>query len=186
MGRRRPIRRSYAEAWDIVLKNQGLVRHLAKKFHSTETEDLISHGNLAMFRAAQLFNKSKGRFSTYAGKAVCSRLSRYMMGDRNLIHVPEKSVYEARKGLNYLASMAHSPIYLDSTYEFIEQKQEQKRDIPTQVLSERYRRIISCRYGLNQAHHTMQETAVIFGISKARVGQIVKKSIEKMRSTLVS
>lgn len=49
-------------------------------------------------------------------------------------------------------------------------------------LSERYRRVLELRYGLNGEHeHTLEEIGQEFHITRQRVRQIVVVSLQKLR-----
>lgn len=64
---------------DIILRNQGLVISIAKKFKDFgELDDIISEGNLALIRATKSFDESKGyKFSTFASKCIRNQIITY-------------------------------------------------------------------------------------------------------------
>ena len=55
---------------------QGLVHSVARKFDTTSTtdlEDLVQEGNIALMRAIELFDPERGAaFSTYAYRAIAN------------------------------------------------------------------------------------------------------------------
>lgn len=50
----------------------GLVKKIANKYKNPvlEFDDLVGYGMIGLVRASQLFDSSKGKFSTYAGKWI--------------------------------------------------------------------------------------------------------------------
>lgn len=84
---------------DIVMRNQGLVQKIANKYlpyvsqTSLTYDDLVSSGNLGMFRAIEKFDPSKGyQLSTYATSWINQRISRNISDEGRMIRVPVHQV----------------------------------------------------------------------------------------------
>lgn len=59
-----------------------------------------------------------------------------------------------------------------------------KDNIDDTVLKERYRQIITYRWGLkDNTSHTLEETGKMFGITRERVRQIVAKTVEIIKQS---
>lgn len=89
---------------DIVLKNQALVKKIAHKYlwQTNNTcltyDDLVSSGNIGMFRAIEKFDPSKGyQFSTYATNWIEQRISRDISNEGRMIRIPVHQVEDILK-----------------------------------------------------------------------------------------
>ena len=82
--RRLPSVRSDVEAWGLVVENDRLVWWaIGRWFRSlteTERDDAYGYGIEGLFRAAQLWEPRRGRFSTYATAWIRQKIERGMMG----------------------------------------------------------------------------------------------------------
>jgi RNA polymerase sigma factor (sigma-70 family) len=71
-----------AEAWALVLENQGLVRSVIARFlrgparQGFEFDELLTAAQLGAFRAAKTWDASKGRLSTWLVPAIRNALLR--------------------------------------------------------------------------------------------------------------
>ena len=76
---------------ELVEANLRLVVGVAKRFrgHGMDLDDLIQIGNIALMAAARNFNPSRGRFSTYALRAIEQALSRATAEQGGFGHIPE-------------------------------------------------------------------------------------------------
>lgn len=58
----------------VLHSNLSLVRHIARKFSTTDSiMDLMQEGNITLMRVIQSYNPSKGQFSSYAGTSLFRR-----------------------------------------------------------------------------------------------------------------
>jgi RNA polymerase sigma factor (sigma-70 family) len=110
------LARSEAAAWareaalqrDAYLSARGtfakhnlrLVIHIAKDFKHEDAPfaDLIQEGNVALLRAVEKFDETRGfRFSTYAGWWIVQALQRGARRERSLISLPDGVLNDQRK-----------------------------------------------------------------------------------------
>lgn len=89
---------------DIVIKNQPLVKKIAERYLRAAVntcltyDDLVSSGNIGMFRAIEKFDPSKGyQFSTYATNWINQRISRDISNEGRMIRVPIHQVEDILK-----------------------------------------------------------------------------------------
>ena len=79
------VRISSSEQEELVIKNQKLVPHIAKKYIKcySDFEDLISVGKIGLAKAAATFDKSKGnKFSTYAALCIQNEILMFLRSER--------------------------------------------------------------------------------------------------------
>jgi RNA polymerase sigma factor (sigma-70 family) len=80
--------------------NLRLVVHIAKDFNheGAPFADLIQEGNLALLRAVEKFDETRGfRFATYAGWWIVQALQRGTRRERSLISLPDGVLNDQRK-----------------------------------------------------------------------------------------
>lgn len=76
---------------EIVLRNQGLVHSLVKKFKfrgSLTYGDLIVEGNIGLLRAIESFDPAAGAWSTYAGFWINQKVRRSIETTSSLVRIP--------------------------------------------------------------------------------------------------
>ncbi|MBU0637604.1 MAG: sigma-70 family RNA polymerase sigma factor [Planctomycetes bacterium] len=174
---------------DIVRTNVPLVLAMGKRTKITAVDfaDLISEGNLALLRAVDKFDCSRGfKFSTYACRAILKSFAR--VATRTARH------------------RGHFPTEFDPTLEkgdFIEQKrrgvegdcvEELKMILGNNRarLSETEERVIRARFALDEIGDdadgprakTLEQVGQMIGVTKERVRQIQNKALGKLRNVL--
>ena len=165
----------------IVTCNMGLVLAMAKRVNSSELEftDLISEGSMALLRATEKFDCSRGwKFSTYACRAILKAFSRV-----------------AKQNYRYRSRF---PAQLDTTMlkdDSLDQKRAQVyddllddlKDIMDQnlaELSDMERSIVDMRFSLSDRDRkplTLKQVGDLLGLTKERIRQIQKKALGKLR-----
>jgi len=163
--------------------NLGLVLAMAKRVRNPDLEfaDLISEGNMALVRAIDKFDCTRGwKFSTYACRAILTAFSRH--------------------GIKQTKHRQRFPAMFDPTMEQGDHsgtvRAEHERECASEVgwllegnladLTEIEREVIECRFGLNapiaSALPTLEQLGASLGVTKERVRQIQRCALEKLRS----
>jgi RNA polymerase sigma factor (sigma-70 family) len=169
----------------IANTNLALVLAMAKRTRMSEVDfaDLVSEGNMALLRAVDKFDCSRGfKFSTYACRAILKAFSRQGM---------KLSKYRQRFPTDFDPKLQKS--------DFLETRRgEQEQDAAAEVrrivaenaadLSDIERTIIEHRFGLegegDERPMTLEQIGQIIGVTKERVRQIQNKAFEKIRGQL--
>ncbi|HBT77238.1 MAG TPA: hypothetical protein DEB39_10020 [Planctomycetaceae bacterium] len=166
----------------IVTANLRLVVSIAKRHIGTGINffDLISDGNIALIRAVEKFDYTRGnKFSTYATWAVIRCFARA---------IPDEKKHRLRYRLveDELFDMQE-----DSRTDFhIEEKEQTEREVQIDrllgELDEREQQIITRRYGLgdSKASQTLREVGSEMGVTKERVRQIEARALQKLRKVV--
>lgn len=186
--RRRPAARRQIEGLlaradnvrnQIMQANLRLVVSIAKKFADgvNTFEELVSEGNMPLFRAVELFDAGKGfRFSTYATWAIRNHLQRFLADrHKHRQRFIANDEYVATWSADERTSVTES-----------EARFKRQRHLVSQVLnvlSEREQHIVEARYGLNDSRqaYTLAEIGRDLGISKERVRQLATVALEKVQ-----
>ncbi|MEZ6130500.1 MAG: sigma-70 family RNA polymerase sigma factor [Planctomycetaceae bacterium] len=167
----RIIRNLLADADDvrneIMEANQRLVVSNASKFvrSGVPLADLVSEGNLALIKAVDAFDISRGyRLSTYATFAIRRHLSRYVQREQKRIPV------QSDEPLDPLVDNVEAE-WLDV----------HPGDLVNEILAglpARERAIVQMRFGLTADGQpkALDQIAKEFGISKERVRQLIVRS----------
>ncbi len=171
----------------IAQFNLALVLAMAKRIRGTDLDfaDLISEGNMALLRAVDKFNASKGfKFSTYACRAILKAFSRTgmkhsqykSMFPTDFDPALEKSDHQERK------NSGHENDCADEVKRIVLDNDADLTDVEQQVIEHRFaiRRAGAAMTG----PLTLEQVGKLVGLTKERVRQIQNKALAKIRRTL--
>ena len=163
----------------IVKANMRLVISIVKKFvnENNSFDDLLSDGIVALMRAVDKFDFDRGfRFSTYATQVV--RRNAY------------RNVMQRQKERLQVSNSVHDPS-IDISDELRQPSMSEERwhdlrsrlALMLQNLDRREKLIIRARFSLGGHRNvkTLQRLADRLGVSKERVRQLEKRSLDKLR-----
>jgi len=168
---------------DLVAANMSLVVALAKqtRIPSVDFPELISEGNMALLRAIEKFDVSRGfKFSTYACRAILQGFNR-MAGSMARYHsrfpVPYDPDLEPSDHDVHKHEMQQAMII------------ENLREIVSKNLAElsrTERTVVVERFGLNgrRKGKTLVEVGKMVGLSNERIRHIQKGALAKIRRVL--
>jgi RNA polymerase primary sigma factor len=187
-GRLRRIEGYLAEAETIqrriIEANLRLVVGIARKHTSTGASmlDLISEGNIALMRAVEKFDYTRGfRFATFASWTIAKDYARKM---------PAQALRLDRKTAASLANIHHDLKTKDVVdFAAIERAHQSLARVIKNNLTEREQYIILNRYGLigspiKKETKTLVQIGRELGISKERVRQVELIALQKLRQSL--
>ena len=175
----------------LIERNLRLVVYIARKFENTgiNIEDLISIGTIGLIKAINTFKPEKKiNLATYASRCIENEILMYLR--RNNKTRTEVSIDEPLnvdwEGNELLLSdiLGTDP---DVIYKDIED--EVDRSLLRRALSklsERERKIISLRFGINSGgkEKTQKEVADMLGISQSYISRLEKKIISRLKKEM--
>ena len=174
----------------LVERNLRLVAHVVKKYYTQadDQDDLISIGTIGLIKGISTFDQTKGaRLATYAARCVENeilmsfRRRRKTAGDVSLSETIETGKDGSALSLMDVICSEEDLFENFSSKELRAQLREAMR----RVLTERERRILTLRYGLDgDAALTQGQTALLCGISRSYVSRIEKKAMNKLAQEL--
>lgn len=164
----------------LVQSNLRLVVSIAKR-HVTSGEEfyqLVSDGNISLFRAVEKFDYSRGnKFSTYASWAIMKNFARsipeeYKQKDRFRTSSDEAFMAAPDDRLNNYRAEINQDLRETAVNKILES------------LDEREQQIIISRFGLNHENEpqTLKEVGKEIGVTKERVRQIEARALMKLRA----
>ena len=172
----------------IADTNLALVLAMAKRtrMNPGDFPDLISEGNMALLRAVDKFDVSRGfKFSTYACRAILKAFSRQGikfskyrgMFPTDFDPKLERSNYGAEK------NAAHEDDCVDEIRRIVHTNTADLSDVEQKVVAARF------NVGPEQTDPearplTLEQVGKMIGVTKERVRQIQNKALEKIRGTL--
>lgn len=170
----------------LIEHNLRLVAHIVRKYYfsSKNQDDLISIGSIGLVKAIDSFDYKNGaRFATYGAKCIRNEILMHFRSQKKLSC--EVSINETidmdRDGnpLTYQDIISCE----DTIAEDIDRKLHTSKALRlvNEVLTERERKILILRYGLNnRPAMTQRDVAKLLGISRSYVSRIEKGALEKL------
>lgn len=170
----------------LIEHNLRLVAHIVRKYYfsSKNQDDLISIGSIGLVKAIDSFDYKNGaRFATYGAKCIQNEILMHFRSQKKLSC--EVSINETidmdRDGnpLTYQDIISCE----DTIAEDIDRKLHTSKALRlvNEVLTERERKILILRYGLNnRPAMTQRDVAKLLGISRSYVSRIEKGALEKL------
>ncbi len=177
---------------ELIVRNLRLVVYIAKKFEnaSVPAEDLVSIGTIGLIKAVRTFCPERNiKLATYASRCIeneilmCLRKTSNTKTDLSL----DEPLNVDWDGNELLLS---DILYTDDDMVSVGLETDEEIGMLRQgisQLSERDRKIISLRFGLNGAReHTQKEVADLLGISQSYISRIEKRIIGELKEALKS
>jgi RNA polymerase sigma factor (sigma-70 family) len=167
----------------IVEANMPLVISMAKRARigNVDFPELISEGNMALLRAVDKFDASRGyKFSTYACRAILKSFSRLAIRQgRYRMHFPTEydPALEKSEWLDIKRGRREADV-LSDLKEVISDNLESLDEVERTVIRERF------ALTSETAPKTLEEVGAIIGVTKERVRQIQNKALSKLRTVL--
>ncbi len=170
----------------LIEHNLRLVAHIVRKYYfsSKNQDDLISIGSIGLVKAIDSFDYKNGaRFATYGAKCIQNEILMYFRSQKKLsCEVSINETIDMDRDGNPLTYQ--DIISCEATIaEDIDRKLHTTKALRliNEVLSERERRILILRYGLNnRPAMTQRDVADLLGISRSYVSRIEKGALEKL------
>ena len=174
----------------LIEHNLRLVVFIAKKFENCrETlEDLVSIGSIGLIKGINTYKVDKNiRLATYASRCISNEILMFIRKNKKRnkdISLEDALTYDGE------GNELHLEDIVGTSEDLVQKEYEKMVDIDClkkfiETLSERDKKIMIMRYGLNKGEeYTQKEVANILGISQSYISRIEKKVIKKLKNVL--
>lgn len=174
----------------LIEHNLRLVVFIAKKFENCrETlEDLVSIGSIGLIKGINTYKVDKNiRLATYASRCISNEILMFIRKNKKRnkdISLEDALTYDGE------GNELHLEDIVGTSEDLVQKEYEKMVDIDClkkfiETLSERDKKIMVMRYGLNKGEeYTQKEVANILGISQSYISRIEKKVIKKLKNVL--
>lgn len=171
---------------ELIRHNLRLVAHIVKKYSGAgEADDLISVGSIGLIKGVDSFKPDRGStLATYVARCIDNEILMYIRANKK--HKAVMSLSDAvgiDKDGNEITLMEIIPAKDDKMVERVERDivMERVRKAMDERLTEREKKIMSMRYGLDgNEPKTQLEISQELDISRSYVSRIEKKAVEKL------
>ena len=184
----------HKRAWtlrdQIANTNLALVLAMAKRFRGSELDyvDLISDGNMALLRAIDKFDSSRGyKLSTYACRAILKAFSRVgvKVGRYRQTFPAAFDTSMEQSDHQELKHQQHEEDCVDELRRIIRENKAGLTEVERKVITHRFQIDGSTGTGREGVRKmTLEQVGKVIGLTKERVRQIQHKAYEKLRSCL--
>jgi len=168
---------------DIVQANMALVVAMAKRMRISNVEftELISEGNMALLRAVEKFDVSRGfKFSTYACRAMLkgfNRLASKTIRYRKYFPTEYDPALE-RSDYDVMKNEMQRNDSIELVQEILSRNKASLSDLERTIVMERF------AIGFDGKWRTLAEVGRKVGLTNERVRQIQKAALQKIRNVL--
>lgn len=175
---------------ELIQHNLRLVVYIARKFDNTgaDADDLTSVGTIGLIKAINSFKTDKNiKLATYASRCIENEILMYLRRTARLksevsFDEPLNTDFEGNELLlsDVLGTSA------DAVYGSVEEGVEKELlKEAMEKLSERERKIMFLRFGLNGGEEmTQKDVADLLGISQSYISRLEKKIIERLKKEM--
>ena len=171
----------------LVEHNLRLVAHIIKKYYQNYDgqEDLVSIGTIGLIKAINTYDLSKNiKLSSYASRCVENEILMHFRGNRKSSqNVSLNDAIDTDKDGNPLTLIDILASDMDVAEDVDTKLRLEVLDrYIDEVLTDREKQIITCRYGIRgEKIQPQRELAQALGISRSYISRIEKKALEKLR-----
>lgn len=174
----------------LIEHNLRLVVYIAKRFENTgiNIEDLISIGTIGLIKAINTFKPDKKiKLATYASRCIENEILMHLRKSSNRnreVSIDEPLNTDSDGNELVLSDVLGSDVDLiQKTLD--DEIDRQLLDIAIAKLSERERKIIRLRFGLNDSSEkTQKEVADMLGISQSYISRLEKRIISRLKKEM--
>lgn len=169
--------------------NLALVLAMAKRTRMSEVDfaDLVSEGNMALLRAVDKFDVSRGfKFSTYGCRAILKAFSRtgVKLTKYRQLFPAEFDPKLERSDFMDKKRISHKDDCADEIRLIMRNNSAELTDIEQEVIEHRFGLGKARRLDSDAKQITLEQVGRIIGVTKERVRQIQNKALKKIKDSL--
>jgi RNA polymerase sporulation-specific sigma factor len=174
----------------LIERNLRLVVYIARKFENTGVgvEDLVSIGTIGLIKAVNTFDPDKKiKLATYASRCIENEILMYLRRNNKIkteISFDEPLNIDWDGNELLLSDILGTDN--DIIYRYLEDEiDKQLLSLALKKLSEREKKIMELRFGLNDGvEKTQKEVADMLGISQSYISRLEKRIIKRLKKEI--
>lgn len=170
---------------DPIVSNMRLVVYIAKQYQGMglSLDDLIQEGSIGLCRAVELYDESKGKFSSYAGLWIKATIRRALSDKSRMIRIPShKSTDEsANVHVGELDSTYQGSVNPEIDNIHSETETSYKVAKLLDKLNSRQRQIIKMKFGIDQNEMKTVEIAQELGLTVQAVNSNIRIAMKLLQ-----
>lgn len=174
----------------LIERNLRLVVYIARKFENTGVgvEDLVSIGTIGLIKAVNTFDPDKKiKLATYASRCIENEILMYLRRNNK---VKTEISFDEPLNIDWDGNELLLSDILgtenDIIYRYLEDEiDKQLLSLALRKLSDREKRIMELRFGLNDGvEKTQKEVADMLGISQSYISRLEKRIIKRLKKEI--
>ncbi|QKG84761.1 RNA polymerase sporulation sigma factor SigE [Kroppenstedtia pulmonis] len=171
----------------LIERNLRLVVYIARKFENTgiNIEDLVSIGTIGLIKAVNTFDPSKKiKLATYASRCIENEILMFL---RRTNKIRSEVSFDEPLNMDWDGNELLLSDVMGTENDIICRNIEEQVDrkilkAALMKLSDRERRIMELRFGLNGGEEkTQKDVADLLGISQSYISRLEKRIIKRLR-----
>ena len=175
----------------LIEHNLRLVAYIARRFENTgiNIEDLISIGTIGLIKAVGTYKPAKNiKLATYASRCIENEILMYLRKTANQktevsFDEPLNTDWDGNELLLSDILGTDNDLVMKPIEDDVDR---QLLSLALEKLSDRERRIITLRYGLDgRPERTQKEVADLLGISQSYISRLEKRIISRLKKEIL-
>lgn len=176
----------------LIEHNLRLVVYIARKFENTgvNLEDLISIGAIGLIKAVNTFNSEKNiKLATYASRCIENEILMYL---RKASRLKSEVSLDEPLNVDWDGNELLLSDILGTDDDLVSRSIEEEIDrellrLAMDSLSEREKRIVELRFGLNgEKEYTQKQVADKLGISQSYISRLEKRIMKQLYEEMIA
>ncbi len=175
----------------LIERNLRLVAYIARRFENTgiNIEDLISIGTIGLIKAVGTYKPAKNiKLATYASRCIENEILMYLRKTANQktevsLDEPLNTDWDGNELLLSDILGTDNDLVMKPIEDDVDR---QLLSLALEKLSDRERRIITLRFGLDgRPERTQKEVADLLGISQSYISRLEKRIISRLKKEIL-
>ncbi|MGI6317177.1 MAG: RNA polymerase sporulation sigma factor SigE [Firmicutes bacterium] len=174
----------------LIERNLRLVVYIARKFENTgvAVDDLVSIGTIGLIKAVNTFDPHKKiKLATYASKCIENEILMHLRRNNKL---KVEISFDEPLNVDWDGNELLLSDVLGTENDLVIRDLEEEVDkkllyMAMEKLSQRERKIMQLRFGLQDGHEkTQKEVAELLGISQSYISRLEKRIIKRLKKEI--
>ena len=177
-----------SDSKDLVKANLKLVVHLAKKYQGMgiPLDDLISEGTIGLCKAAEMYNPTLGKFSSYAAAWIKALIRQSLNNTSRGIRIPTHKIgnKETHPVITELETAYRVSVQPAVEEDYSEDDISYKLNSIIDVLKPKQQEIIRMKFGIGEMERKTSDIAKELGLTVQAVNANIRNALKILKTKL--